>query len=192
MKSIGAAAFPLVLLALLVALTFWLERAVNPEDPVRKAQKRHDPDSIVTQIDVRHFDATGKLKQSLLADTMTHYPDDDSTDIAKPQLTYFNGQQATKLFANSAQLSHDNKRVFLRGSVRLVKPSATGNGGATVMQTESLTVLPDEDIAQGNSRVTITRGQSVVSGDSIHYDGKASTAILAGRVKGTFYRVKKS
>lgn len=192
MRNLGAVAFPLALVALLAALTFWLEHAANPEDPVRKAQNRHDPDSVVDQINVRHFDAGGGLKQSLLADTLTHYPDDDSTWITKPRLTYFKDQrQRTQLLANTAQVSHDNKQVFLRGDVRLVKPSI-GDIPATTMQTETLTVFPDEDIAHGNSRVTISRGKSIVSGDSIHYDGKTSIAILAGRVKGTFYRVKKS
>lgn len=192
MRSLGAAAFPLALLAMLAALTFWLERAANPEDPVRKAQKRHDPDSIVTQIDIRHFGITGELKQSLLAESMTHYPDDDSTHIVQPKLTYFNGQRATKLFANTAKVSHDNKQVFLLGSVRLVNPSTSRDLPETVMQTEALTVFPDENRAEGNYRVTLSRGKSIVSGDSVRYNGKTSVAILAGHVKGTFYRVKKS
>lgn len=191
MRSFGSAAFPLALVALLAALTFWLERAANPEDPVRKAQKRHDPDSIVSKIDVRHFDANGLLKQSMLADSMTHYLDDNSTWVDKPRLTYFMGQQTTQLLANTAQVSHDNKQVLLRGDVRLIKPSIDDRP-MTVMQTEALTVFPDDNIAQGNSRTTILQGKSVVSGDSIRYDGNTSITILSGRVKGTFYRVKKS
>jgi len=191
MKGISTAIFPLVLVGLLAALTFWLERAANPDDPERKAQKRHDPDYIISQIDVRHFNASGGLKQSLLAETMTHYPDDDSTQIAKPQLTYYLENNTTQLLSNTAQVSHDNKQVFLRGEVKLIKPPQNGLL-ATVLHTETLTVFPDDDIAQSNARVTITRGDSVVSGDSINYNGHTSIAILAGRVKGTFYRVKKS
>ncbi|MFY9329371.1 MAG: LPS export ABC transporter periplasmic protein LptC [Georgfuchsia sp.] len=191
MRSFGSAAFPLTLVALLAALTFWLERAANPESPFRKALLRHDPDSIVSQIDIRHFDANGELEQAMLADTMTHYPDDDNTWIVKPQLTYFMGQRTTQLLANTAQISHDNKQIFLRGDVRLINPS-TEDRPETVMQTEALTVFPDDNIAQGNLRTTISQGKSVVSGDSIHYDGNTNITILSGRVKGTFHRVKKS
>lgn len=191
MKSLGSTAFPLTLVALLATLTFWLERAVNPEDPVQKAQKRHDPDSIGSQINVRHFDMSGELKQVLMADTMTHYPDDDSVWIVKPQLTYYRDKQATQLFANTAQVSHDNKQIFLSGNVRLINRSSADRL-ATTLQTEALTVLPDDDIAQGNSRTTLLQGRNVVSGDSIRYDGKRNITILAGRVKGTFYRMKKS
>ncbi len=180
-----------MLVALLAVLTFWLERAADPEDPARKAQQRHDPDFIIGQIDMRHFDGSGGLKQALLAETITHYPDDDSTWVAKPKLTYYMNRSTTQLLSNTAQVSRDNKQVFLQGNVRLIKPPLEDRP-ATVLQTETLTVFPDEDIAQGSSRVTISRGESVVSGDSIHYDGKTSIAILAGRVKGIFYRVKKS
>jgi LPS export ABC transporter protein LptC len=75
--------------------------------------------------------------------------------------------------------------------VRLIKP-ATTDKPMTTMQTEALTVFPEEDIAQGKSRVTITQGKSVVSGDSIHYNGRTNIAVLGGRVKGTFYRAGKS
>jgi lipopolysaccharide export system protein LptC len=191
MKRFSTTLFPLVVVALLAALTFWLERAANPEDPARKAQKRHDPDFIVGKISIRHFDGTGELRQVLLSHTMTHYPDDDSTLIAKPDLTYYTGQRTTHLVSNTAQVSKDNKQVYLSGDVLLTKPPFD-NLPETVMKTSALTVFPDDDIAIGKARVTILRGESVVSGDSINYNGKSSIAILAGRVKGTFYRVKKS
>lgn len=191
MKTFGSVAFPLALVALLAALTFWLERAANPEDPARKALMRHDPDSIGSQIDVRRFDVSGGLKQVLLADTMTHYPDDNSVWIVKPQLTYYRGRKTTQLFANTAQVSHDDKQIFLSGNVRLINQPPEDRL-ATILKTDALTVFPDDDIAQGNSRASILHGDNIVSGDSIHYDGKSNITILAGRVKGTFYRVKKS
>ena len=127
MRSAGNVLFPLIVVALLAALTFWLQRAVNPDDPTRRALKRHDPDFVIENFTVRRFDENGNLKQSL-----------------------------------------------------------------TTLRTESLTVFPDEDIAEGYSRVTITRGQSVVSGDTVHYNGRENIAVLGGRVKGIFYRDKKS
>ena len=191
MRKLSTAIFPLALMALLAALTFWLERAANPDDPARKALKRHDPDYIIEQIDIRHFDSAGAMKQALLAKTMTHFPDDDSTQIAEPHLTYYSGQKTTQLLANSALLSQNNKKVFLHGDVRVIRPPQQGSA-ATVLRTEALTVFPDDDIASGNVRTTITQGDNVISGDNIHYDGKSNVSTLNGRVKGIFYRVKKS
>ena len=50
MRKLSTAIFPLALMALLAALTFWLERAANPDDPARKALKRHDPDYIIDRL----------------------------------------------------------------------------------------------------------------------------------------------
>lgn len=181
--------FPLMLMALLAILTFWLQRATSIEDSSRGASKRHDPDFIIDRFNLRHFDSGGSLKQSLLAQKLSHFPDNDSADINGPELTYYAGQRRTLLFAKTAQVSHDNKQVDLAGNVRLVRP-ATQEDTKMVLETETLTVFPDDDIAQSNSRVTITRGQSIVSGNSIHYNGRDNIAVLSGNVRGIFYRTR--
>lgn len=191
MRRISTAIFPLALAALLALLTFWLQGAANPDDPSRKADRRHDPDYIIGTFTVRHFDTNGSIKQSLTAATMTHFPDDNSTQIATPDMVYYTGTRATLLKADSAQLSHDNKQVFLRGNVRLIRP-ALRDIPLTVMQTEVLTVFPDDDLAQGNQPVAISRGESLINGNSIHYNGRTSVTIMEGRVRGTFYRTNKS
>jgi lipopolysaccharide export system protein LptC len=190
-RSAGNVLFPLIVVALLAALTFWLQRAVNPDDPTRRALKRHDPDFVIENFTVRRFDENGNLKQSLLAKTLTHYPDNETTTVTNPDLTYYPGGESTQLSSQTAFLSNDNKKVDLSGDVRLIKP-ATAVRPLTTLRTENLTVFPDEDIAEGSSRVTITRGQSVVSGDTVHYNGRENIAVLGGRVKGIFYRDKKS
>lgn len=191
MRGASVALLPVGIAALLAALTFWLDRATNPEDPVRKAQKRHDPDFVVEQIRVRRFDASGALRQSLIADRLTHYPDNNSTEVLNPQMTYYAGNRETRVYSNTAKVSDDNKKISLFGNVRLVKPGEPGTA-EMVLHTQAMTVFPDDDIAQSSSRVTITRGQSVVSGDVMYYNGKTQISMLSGRVKGTFYRVKKS
>jgi lipopolysaccharide export system protein LptC len=187
----GNVLFPLIVVALLAALTFWLQRAVNPDDPARRALKRHDPDFVIDNFTVRRFDENGNLKQSMLAETLTHYPDNETTTVINPNLTYYPGGESTQLFAKTAFLSDDNKRVDLSGDVRLIKPP-TALRPLTTLRTESLTVFPDTDIAEGSSRATITRGRSVVSGDTVHYNGRENIGVLGGRVKGIFYRDKKS
>lgn len=191
MRSIGVALLPVGIVALLAALTFWLDRATNPEDPVHKAQKRHDPDFIISQVDLRRFDASGTLKQSLIAETLTHYPDNNSSDVLHPQMTYYSGARETRVFSNEAKVTNDNKKVTLFGDVRLVKP-ADQDIPETTLRTQTMTVFPDDDVAQSTSRVTITRGQSIVSGDVMYYNGKTQISMLSGHVKGTFYRVNKS
>lgn len=62
MKNWQGQLFPIVLLALLAGLSFWLQSAVNVEESRRDGKLRHDPDAIVDNFTVRRFDADGQIK----------------------------------------------------------------------------------------------------------------------------------
>lgn len=189
MRASGAALFPIALLAALAGLTFWLSNATDDNDPKRRAKERHDPDFTVENFTVERFDAQGTKIQTLKARQMNHFPDDESTEVSSPELTYFTGDRPTRIDARSAWLNKDGKEVRLKGNVRLVKAAGAGHP-QTVLQTEALTVFPDEELARGNTPVTVRQGGSVISGDHIEYRGKENLAILEGRARGTFPRVK--
>ena len=190
MKSIGATLFPLLLLGLLAALTYWLARTANFDESMKRAKARHDPDFVVEHFGIQRFNAAGELQNSLTAERMTHYPDNDSTEIASPVLDYYRPDQTpTRVTAQRAWLNHDGKEVRLMGKVRLVH-QGTAEVPDTVLETSRLTVFPDDELAQGNVPVTISRGKSVVVGSGVEYKGKENLAVLKGRARGIFYRVQ--
>ncbi len=76
--------FPLLLLAVLAGLTFWLDQAVQ-EGVHGNGAERHDPDYIAEKIIAHRMDANGDIKHTLYAERMTHYPDDDSTHLVSPR-----------------------------------------------------------------------------------------------------------
>ena len=186
-KNLGTTIFPLLVLGLLASLTFWLERTANFEDLHNRARQRHDPDFMIENFSVRHFDSEGDIKQSLTAEHMQHYPDDDSSLVLAPKLTYLESSAPTTLTARHARLNRDGKEVRLSDSVRLVHQGEAGKPD-TVLETSRLTVFPDDQVAHGNAPVTIHQGQNVISGSGIEYDGKRQIAILKGRAQGTFYK----
>ena len=55
MKNLGTTLFPLLLLGLLAALTFWLQRTTSFDDPMNRAKARHDPDSIIEHFTVQRL-----------------------------------------------------------------------------------------------------------------------------------------
>ena len=77
---------PLAMLVLLAALTFWLSRLIEGDKP--RAPQRHDPDYIVERFELRRFDVGGKLQHTLVGERLLHYPDDDTTVVTAPRLTY--------------------------------------------------------------------------------------------------------
>lgn len=189
MKTSGTALFPIALLAALAGLTFWLSNATNIDESKRRSSQRHDPDFIVENFTVERFDEQGQLIQVLKAPRMAHFPDDESTDVTKPELVHYAGTRPTRIQAQSAWLSKDGKEVRLKGDVRLTREEGAGSP-RTELTTAALTVFPDQEMARGNVPVTVRQGNSVISGDRIEYRGKENLAILEGRARGTFPRVK--
>ena len=84
--------FPLLLVAVLAAVTFWLDRVVQPpaEAP---AVNTSEPDYIVDGLSAVRMDRQGRVKHTLKAQKMTHYPEADMTVLVEPRLvTYGEGR----------------------------------------------------------------------------------------------------
>lgn len=186
MKHVGASLFPLVLIALLAALTLWLERASHTDDTGRRASARHDADYYVEHFTVRRFAADGSLQHTIIADKMVHFPDDDSTTVTTPRLLYYSGRE-TVVTARTAWLDKEGKHVRLNDDVRIVR-AAGAEAPETVITTSILFVTPDDEYAYTDAPVTITQGKSVVNGVGLEANNKTEVAVLSGPVQGTIYR----
>jgi len=190
MRISGAALLPIALLALVAGLSYWLEKTTEAQEVRNSANHRHDPDYWVDNFTVRRFSESGLLTQSLLAKHMVHFPDDETTELTSPTLTIHRSDRPTKVVSNTAWLSKDGKEVRLKGNVQVSRP-AVGAIPQTLIETEALTVYPDDEKTVGTVPVTITRGTNVMHGSGIEYLGKEKTAQLQGRVHGTFKRDSK-
>lgn len=184
MKAAPASLLPLIFVGLLAGLTYWLDRTTATEEKARKAAARHDPDFIVEQFTVQRFDEKGAMVNSMVAEKMTHFPDDNSSDVISPQMNFYRGGNPSKLTARTARLLQDGEEVILNGDVRLSRPA--GATPAVLIQTESLTVYPKTELAKSRVPVTIHHGTSIVQGSGVDYNGKDRIAVLYGRAKGTF------
>ncbi|HWU84480.1 MAG TPA: LPS export ABC transporter periplasmic protein LptC [Rhodocyclaceae bacterium] len=183
MKYSSSTLFPLLMLVMLAGLTLWLERASQPES-VTAAAVRHDPDYMVDNFKVKRFNAGGKLFQTLDADRMWHYPDDDSTDIAMPRLVYVQ-DQPTWISADRAQTDAGGKTVQLDKNVVVIHE--TPNKPPTRITTSSLTVHPDDETAHTRAPVTITQGKTVMYGQGMDVNNKTRISVLHGRAHGTIF-----
>jgi lipopolysaccharide export system protein LptC len=184
MRGSGAALFPIGLMALLAAATFWLDRATQVDEG-RDGKHRHDPDYIVDNFNIRRFDADGALQHSLFAQKMLHYPDDDSTEVAAPKLTYFR-DPPVHVSSDTAWIDRDGKHVKLDGDVRIVRDAVAGKL-STQITTSVLYAVPDDDVAHTDAPVTITQGQTVVNGTGMETNNKTHISVLYGPVRGTIY-----
>ncbi|MDP1735006.1 MAG: LPS export ABC transporter periplasmic protein LptC [Sulfuritalea sp.] len=185
MKDRAASLFPLAMLVLLAALTFWLNRVIQGDNP--RGPQRHDPDYWVERFEVRRFDAEGKLQHTVVAASLLHYPDDDTTVVTAPHITYHQ-QPPTEIFARMAYVGKDGKEVDLVDDVRVIRHSAATGSPSTVLETRTLKVFPDDEKGHTNDPVVITQGKSILNGIGLDIDNRSGISVLRGRVTGTLHR----
>ena len=178
MKQWGSALFPIGILLVLAGLTFWLRYASELPGTRHDGQFRHDPDYIVSDATLRKIDQTGRLQYTLKATDIRHYPDDDSSELLRPNLVYLSAKKPTvTMSAERGHLSKDAEQVDLYGNVRITR-AATAKDPELVAMTPELTVLPDDEKAFTRQPVLITQGKSWVKGVGMQVDNRAQTYVL--------------
>ena len=120
MKHWPSQLFPIVILALLTGLTFWLQSRVTTNDAKHDGKLRHDPDAIAENFVALRFDQTGQLKYRLSAPYLAHFPDDDTSEITSPTLiSYRPKTPSVTVTADHAKLTSGGEIAYLRDNARL-------------------------------------------------------------------------
>ena len=182
--------FPVVLLALVAAVTVWLDRQVQPPEAVPSGKGRHDPDYIADNFTVSRIGPDGAVRYRMTARRMQHYPEDDSTDVEAPRVVNYreNGITITAT-SKTAKLSSNADDVYLQDDVRLVR-SAYADHGELVMLTTWLHVIPDDGIAKTDRPVRIQDAANVVTADGLEFNNKTRILKLLSNVKGHYEKRK--
>lgn len=181
-----SALLPLVILGLLAAFTLWLEQTTRGEAAATTSSPRHDPDFWASQFSLRQYDIQGAIQHTLSAERMVHYPDDDTTEISEPRLSYFFEQQAAAITSRNAWMDKKGEHVRLEGDVHLT--STAPNRAPMEVQTSILYVTPDDEFARTDAPVTITRGKSVIHGtQGMELSNKTRVVVLNGPVTATLF-----
>lgn len=183
MNDRATSIFPLFMLLLLAALTFWLSRVIQSDAP--RGPVRHDPDYWAEGVELRRFDINGKLQHTLTADKLVHYPDDDTTIVTTPHLTYHR-RPPVEIVARMAYIGRDGKEVDLVDDVKVTRHAADATP-PTTLATRTLKIFPDEEKGSTRDPVIITRGNSVMNGTGLEIDNSTGITVLHGRVFGTIH-----
>jgi len=184
----AATLFPLILIGSLAGMSYWLDLASRAPTGRNDGKTRHDPDYIVENFELRRFDPEGARQHTLRAPLMRHYPDDDSTVVLSPELTYHRAP-TTQVSAREARVDSQAKHVELIDDVRVTRSGVAGKPDS-VLTTSHLDAYPDDEIATSNMPVTITQGPTNVTGSSMEANNKTQIYVLEGPVHGIFPRNK--
>jgi lipopolysaccharide export system protein LptC len=178
--------FPLLLLAVLATLTFWLDQAVQQGDRPAESE-RADPDFIVDNIVARRFDVKGNLKHTLYASRMTHFPLDDSTHLVSPRFVSNASLPAPiSITSRTARVSSGGDNVYFEDDVKVVR-AAYGDRSDLTLETTFLHVIPDENIARTDRPITVTDSHTVATAIGLELNSEARTVKFLSQFRGTYH-----
>lgn len=175
---------PLVLLAILALLTFWIDYSVQAPEPKVDGSQRHDPDYILNNFVTTRTDENGHLRYRLTATEMKHYPDDDTTELKKPQFERYEiDKPFTTIEGAKGLVSSNGEKIEFIDDVKVVR-QAYDDKGEMVVLTDRLRVLPNEEKAITDRPVVIKQApKTVIHATGMIYDKKNKTVQLLNRVK---------
>jgi lipopolysaccharide export system protein LptC len=182
--------FPIALMIFLVGLTFWLQYATAVKEQYSDSLLRHDPDYIVENFTLRRFSPGGGLQNTLVSRKMVHYPDDETTVVTEPRISFLKGPRPTHLSAKQGLVGPDAREVELIGDVRVVR-AASSTAAEIVFTTSRLTVFPDNEVARTTAAVTIIQGASVIRGVGLEADNKTQIYQLLNQVNSTIEKKRR-
>jgi lipopolysaccharide export system protein LptC len=175
--------FPVLLLASLAMLTYWLDSQVQRGDR-GAAAARKDPDYYLEDFAATRYGKDGSIVQQLAAKKMTHYADNIPTDVVAPQLVNtMPGKAPMRVRADRGSISPDNEHVYLQGNVVGIRDAIPGHGKMTIT-TEYLHVTPRTEQAETNKPVTLVDSNGTHTGNSLQADNKARVIRLRNGVHG--------
>jgi lipopolysaccharide export system protein LptC len=177
--------FPLGLMLVLALLTFWLDRAVRDESSPASS-RRHDPDYLVHDFASTTFNRLGRVETTITAEKMLHYPDDDSTELVRPQVRQQKPSEPSfTVRADRGVLAREGDEIFLYDNVLLVREPGEGHPG-TRMTTSFLHILRDRSIVRTDREVSIVEGRRSISGRGMEYNHESRELVLRSDVTARF------
>ena len=145
------------------AVTFWLWQYLDEDIGGQQETRPHEPDYYIEDMIRNTLDENGAIKNILYADLVTHYPDDDSTELEKPRMEIYNGKSDPwYVIAERGWVSAGSEVVLLHGEVEIWRLDDEGRREFEVLTTE-LRVLPKEQYAETDNPATITSETTVTN-----------------------------
>jgi lipopolysaccharide export system protein LptC len=176
---------PLVAMAALAGITWWLLQATlpPPNEGVTRP-KEHTPDYFADNFSVSELDQSGSTQYRLTATKMIHYEDDEFSDLTKPAIRAFQpGKPIVTATGDTGTVNGDASIVDLYDHARILRAAGAGD---PQMQADSqhFRVLVNDDVIKTEKPVKLQRGLSVMTASGMNYNNVTRVMQLFGNVKG--------
>jgi lipopolysaccharide export system protein LptC len=185
MKDRWIAWVPVLMLAGLAGLTYWLDQKVQPQRG-RNGGSGDEPDFVVDEFTATRMSVDGQPSYEVRAKRMVHFPEENSARLDQPRLTYFEPRKApVSIRANSGLLDRNGENAYFNGDVQ-VRREAFEDSPEMAMFTEYLHVIPELEIAKTDRPVRMVSGDSRLEAVGLELNNKTRTLKLLSKVRGTY------
>jgi len=178
---------PVLLLGAFAALTYWLDAQIEVGNRKFDGSGRHDTDVYIQNFRAVSLDPQGRVRQALTAKLARHYPDDDTTDLESPRITFSDpGKPQLTVSSDHAMITGDRENAFFSGHVKGVR-EATGtdaNSSELTLTSEYLHVIPKDDRVITDKPVTIEDARGIISATGMEFDNRSKKLKFGTKVHG--------
>jgi lipopolysaccharide export system protein LptC len=182
---------PLLIVLILALLTLWLRQAAERLPDDTRPTNDKEPDAIVQNLSIVRLGSGGQAQYSMSATRMLQFLRDNSTVLETPRFER-NDDDGTKttITANRGRITSGGQEAFFYGNV-LLNRSSSPKQAALQARTEFLHILPDKDLVRTDRPVTITSGNSTLSGTGMEINKSKGLISLQSQVKGSYHVARK-
>ena len=175
----------MIILLLLALASAWLLNKLTTDKSTASSDFRHDPDNYMENFTTWTMAEDGTPKNILNADYMAHYPDSDTTELTNPRLEVFRKDKfPIKIIADKGWVTDGNEVILLAGNVRLWEEDAAGKSKMEIISSD-VKILPDQEYAETEKPVKLTRGNVTVTTTGMRAWMKESRVELLNNVHTT-------
>lgn len=177
---------PLLLMALLASLTWWLiKHTPQPQGPAAEAPKRTDPDYTMNNFNITRFDGAGALALRIEGAVLRHYPDTDRIEIETARIHAVSPDgRVTDAVAQRALANGDGSEVQLFGGAQVI--SQVQGQDPLRIDGEFLHAFLRFERLRSHLPVRVRRGGDETHAAGMDYDNLAQQLVLRGPVRSIF------
>jgi lipopolysaccharide export system protein LptC len=162
--------------------SFWLLQAMQDDaTDARLGGPTDEPDYIVENFSFVRMTQEGKPSYVVSGKRLAHRPLGDISEVEQPVVQGITpGRPRMTVVAQQGRIFHEEHRVDLLGNVDIQRP-ATPTTEALRVQTQALTVLPDEEIMKTDQPIEMQLGAATVRGTGMVANNATQKLHLASR-----------
>ena len=153
-----------IFLAVTALGSTWLLNIVSEKRSVSEDAQVHEPDYYMEDFTTLTMRNDGTPKSSLYAVHMAHFPDNDTSELLKPEMELY---RTTRLplfvSADKGWVTSDNEVILLKGNVQLWEDDEHGERVLQV-NTSRAQVLVNQNYAETDQPATIKTRRTTIRG----------------------------